>query len=249
MATQCLAAAVESLEQRGLSLIWGPMQFSIWHSYRLMTRGFSAPPFIGEPRNPPYYPAFFEAAGFSPLAQWRSWDLTQEELSTLVAAASAMPPGLLAEQGLHVATYEAARFDQLLRDFHLVANESFKDNLGYAAIELDEFSAVFSPMKPLLQPELVLVLYDGEERPQGLAYCYPDPRCGVVLHTMALLPAVRGKGVVSAFAINGAIRAARDWGQGGAVGALAKEGRTLYDKIGAPSREYTLFELRRTGSA
>jgi hypothetical protein len=39
----------------------------------------------------------------------------------------------------------------------------------------------------------------------------------------------------------GLLRTAQERGFTHAVGALAKEGRTLYDKAGPPSREYRLY--------
>lgn len=36
-------------EERGICRIWGPMNFDIWHGYRLMTKGFDQKLFYGEP--------------------------------------------------------------------------------------------------------------------------------------------------------------------------------------------------------
>jgi hypothetical protein len=67
-----LDTAIAFLKEQGCTYIWGPMAFSIWHSYRFKTDCWEDPPFMGEPQNPPYYPEYFERYGFSLSEQWES---------------------------------------------------------------------------------------------------------------------------------------------------------------------------------
>lgn len=72
VAKQLIDAAIFWLKTNAIKKSWGPFDFSIWHSYRFQTSGFDEKPYIGEPRNPPYYPAFFEKYGFKPTYDWQS---------------------------------------------------------------------------------------------------------------------------------------------------------------------------------
>ena len=70
-----IEAAMASLKSSGCRVAWGPMDGSIWTSYRFMTAGFEGPSFYGEPRNKRWYPAQFAAAGFEPVKTWSSFFL------------------------------------------------------------------------------------------------------------------------------------------------------------------------------
>ncbi len=72
IARSLLDAAILYLKEKGCKTVWGPMDFSIWHQYRFMSSGFERHPFYGEPRNPEYYPAFFEQYGFETKTSWES---------------------------------------------------------------------------------------------------------------------------------------------------------------------------------
>jgi hypothetical protein len=241
-AHSCLRAATSWLQAQGTRVVWGPMQFSIWHGYRLMTRGFEHPSFLGEPRNPSYYPRLFESFGFSPLARWRSWDLSRAALKQIVDSANSTAPELQAS-GFRAVPFDPNQFQESLGDLHHLADVGFRDNIAYSSVDFDEFEAIFNRMRPLIFPDLVLIVRDRTDAPHGFVYCYPDPQCGVVLHTMVLLPSIRGKGGVGALVTNTALKAALQRGGERTVGALAKEGRTLYDKVGEATREYALYQL------
>jgi hypothetical protein len=62
-----LEHAIEWLrEKHDLQRIWAPVNFDIWHGYRLMTRGFEEKTFYGEPYNKIYYPGFLAALALPP---------------------------------------------------------------------------------------------------------------------------------------------------------------------------------------
>lgn len=240
----CLSTACSWLRSQGALEIWGPMQFSIWHGYRFMTHGHDLPAFAGEPRNPVYYPRLFEQYGFVPFAQWRSWDLSREELTTIVDAAERA----LTEEpatGFHMKAVTEGEIDEALRAIHQLCVASFSRNVGFCPIGLAEFEATFQPLKPLVGKNYLFLLLDEKEAPQGFIFTYPDARCELVLHTMALTPSTRGRGVVNQL-VSAAIGSGVRRGNRRAVGALAKAGPTLYDKIGAASREYWLYQLPAT---
>lgn len=72
IAEKLLNAGKEFLKQQNCTRIWGPMEFSIWHNYRYITDNFNSKPFLGESRNPEYYPAFFKRYGFVEKYNWQS---------------------------------------------------------------------------------------------------------------------------------------------------------------------------------
>ena len=69
-ARRLLDAACTWLDKRGCRVVRGPMNFSTWYDYRLVTRATAAGYIPGEPYHPAHYPALFEAAGFKPVATY-----------------------------------------------------------------------------------------------------------------------------------------------------------------------------------
>jgi len=258
-----LDAAVGWLSQRGARRVLGPMDFSIWHGYRLMTRGFQTDPFLGEPRNPPMYPELFEAAGFKPGPRWYSWDLAREHLEGMRRAAAARAqPESFAAAGMTLAPFDLERFDESLSHAYELLVEAFSEHAGFTPISREEFSTLFAGMRQLLIPELVPMMWTAERRAVGFGYLYPDhaelfraargqadrlpqppwPRPDrLVFHTVAVQKDHRRQGMVET-ALAPLLEEALRRGFTRGVGALAKEGPTMYSKTGAPSREYALYE-------
>ncbi len=272
-AAAVLEAATGWLRAQGLARAWGPMNGTIWHAYRFMTVGHETEPFLGEPRNPYYYPALFEAFGFQPLARWRSWDLSRAQLEAM-AMASEMLKGTHLEDGYR---YEPFRLDEAgfaldLPRAHEVLQEGFSENLGYTPLPLAEFAALFGGMRAFLIPELSPFSVDPTGRTIGVGYLYPDagpalrelkgdasrlgelpallaarPPSRLVFHTMAVRKPDRRPKLVESYLhrLLGHLLARPELTA--AVGALAKEGRTIYEKTGEPTREYALYALDLAG--
>jgi hypothetical protein len=258
-----LDAAMGWLSQQGARRALGPMDFSIWHAYRFMTRGFQTDPFLGEPRNPPLYPELFEASGFTSHARSFSWDLTREHLEGMRRAAAARAqPEAFAAAGMRLAPFDLQQFDESLSHAHGLLVEAFSDHAGFTPISREEFSVLHAGMRQLIVPELVPVMWSAERRAVGFGYLFPDyaevfraargqverlpsppwPQPDRLLfHTVAVQKDHRRQGMVET-ALVGLIEEAFRRGFTRAVGALAKEGPTMYSKTGAPSREYTLYE-------
>lgn len=264
-----LDAAVEWLREQGCGEVWGPMDHSIWHRYRLMTHGFETDPFLGEPRNPAWYPGLFQAAGWSSRARWYSWDLQPPHLDAMHMFAMSKRQPELTQAGYRYHPFDLERFDEELVRVHAVLSEGFAGNLGFTPLPLSEFQALFGPMRAVLIPELAPLVTAPDGSTIGFGYVFPDlapamsaaraagrpldaaaarahPPERLVFHTMVGVASARGLGLV-------------DWGLAElmdhvtargfrrAVGALAKEGPTIYTKTGLPTREYTLF-ARQAGA-
>ncbi len=261
-----LDAAFGWLAARGVRRVWGPMNFSIWHGYRFMVRGFERSPFAGEPRNPPYYPEHFEAAGFTPLARYHSWDLDLEQLRMLQQVAEKMADReSLNAAGLHLAPLDLDHFESQMEHVHRLLTEAFSDNLGFVPIHSEDFMSLYGGMKAIAMPEIIPLMWSREGQAVGFGYLFPDYAQALrkmngesgllgklrfllgrerpdrlILHTVAVQKDFRRRGMVETVLAD-LLHTALARGFTHAVGALAKEGRTLYDKAGPPSREYRLY--------
>lgn len=251
VAEALLEAALAWLRARGAARAWGPMNFSMWHQYRLMTSGFDREPFLGEPYNPPYYPDYFERFGFEPLATYRSWDLDAAVLGQMLGRLEPFVPAMeQANPGYRSEPLRVDRFREEVARLHGVLSESFATVVEYSPIDEDELHFIFTGYDRFMVPELARIIIDPEDRPVGYIATYPDvaPQARgedrgpdrVVLHTMALAPGHRRRKLIEQFCVPIG-RAMLEGGYARAVGALAREGPTIYDAAGEPTRSYALY--------
>lgn len=257
---QALLHAAESwLAEQGRRTVHGPINLNVYNTYRLQTEGFDTRPFLGEPRALPYYAGLLAAAGYVRHAHWRSWDIPGAAMPMMDAHMRAMAQG---DQNYRLHTL-ASHGEAMLPDLHGLAMEIFGENYGFAPIDLAEFLQVYQGMLLVFQhkaPEMLGVFY-RDDRPAGFGLIYPDharffqqadgdaaalagfgaaESAGIVLHTFGVVKSQRQTTLPYAMFAE-AFDAIRPRQPKILFGALAKEGRTAYDSLGAPSRGYAVF--------
>jgi len=203
-AERLLREASASLRVAGAARVLGPMNGSTWARYRFALApdtpaGALEPPFLGEPTNPPDYPAWFARAGFAPVVAYESRiqrDLTTADPRAGQAAAQ------VAAAGLHLETLALDRLEPVLGEIHALSLESFGDNAYYRPIAREVFVAMYTPLRPILDPDLVLLARDAAGALVGFSFAYVDPLGAaagapgrVVLKTLVTRPAFRGVGL------------------------------------------------------
>lgn len=182
----------------GTDRVLGPINGSTWGRYRLALPG-DAPPFLSEPTNPAEYVDDFAAAGFRVAAWYESARVTG--LSTPDQRAADAPERLRA-RGVTVRALRLDRFDEELEALYALTVEAFAENLYYAPITFAEFRARYTPLRPLLDPELVRLAEDEEGRLLGYVFAFPDlltmsagRPTRIVLKTLASARGARGLGL------------------------------------------------------
>ena len=173
VATVLLDAARDWLrDQHGLRRIWGPMDFDVWHSYRFMTRGFDQAPFYGEPDNKAYYPAYFEAYGFTRRRTWDSFEVVGRDALGAMIAASKTQHDRLVSCGYRFVSADNWDPNDETRLLHDLISRSFAGFLGYTPIALDEFATLYRRLKGAVALPMSFVLHDPAGRPVGFAITY-----------------------------------------------------------------------------
>jgi GNAT superfamily N-acetyltransferase len=197
-----LHEAVTHLGQAGAELVVGPMDGTTWGRYRLALPSPGAddpPPFLTEPVNPPEYPAQFEEAGFAPVSHYESRliaDLASLEERTREAE------DRMAAAGYLIAPMNAGRFGGTMDALYDLSLRAFADNPFFSPIRRDAFQAMYDPVRSFLDPELVLLAHDAEDRVLGFVFGFPDlleagegrPR-RVVVKSLAVDHAARSAGM------------------------------------------------------
>lgn len=265
VAQALLEAACHWVAAQGRTELHGPVDLHIFNRYRVQTAGFETTPFLGEPRSPSYYPALLEAAGFRPHARWHSWDLSASQLQSMYQYLQQKIEQIRAQRP---AAYRLQTFrpEALQTDLELawqIGMEVFSSNYGYTPLDLPEFMQAFAGISQLMQlhPDLFGLFYHGQDV-IGLGYAYLDyapffqrlngDNTGfqaivaeqperLVLHTFGIQPAHRHSELAYDMFYYG-LKHGLARGVKAGIGALAKEGRTIYDQFGPPSRSYAVYQ-------
>lgn len=240
-----IRAAEDWLRAQGCTHARGPLDGSTWQRYRVNVGPHDRPLFIGEPDADP---APWVAAGYTPCKRY----------STLLAHNG---PQIQATRDRNAALRGAGwtlqaldqlgSFDEALDLFFEMSLAAFADNFSYSPIDRAGFGALYQPLRPLIQPHLVLVARSPEGEAAGFSFSYPDyanPGLKqVILKTLAVLPAHRGKGLGS-WMVGEKHRILEETGfTGGGLHALMSAGNTsqrISRKLGGLVREYVLFEKK-----
>lgn len=167
-------------DERGITRIWGPLNFDIWHGYRIMTSGFGEAPFLGEPRNKPYYPSMFERAGFSVRHEWCSIEIAGRDDLEALATRSEYRYRQALSSGYRFRPIDAECVDERRRLYDLEM-ASFRGLLGYVPLSFSDFEAQFSAYARLISLRYFFLAVDPRGNPAGFSVAYPDRNDGVRL--------------------------------------------------------------------
>lgn len=247
-----LRAASERLTEAGAELVVGPMDGSTWARYRLALPaedGTDPAPFLTEPVNPPAYPAHFEAAGFAPVSHYVS--RLVEDLDAL-ADRTREVEDQLAAAGHRIEPMDPGRYAATLEAIYELSLRAFAANPFYSPIRRDTFLSMYEPMRASVDPELVLLARDAEDRLVGFIFGFPDlldpgdgPPSRVVVKSLAVDDSARGAGLGSLL-VHEIHRRAAGRGYQCAVHALMhveNPSHRISRRAGSVFRRYALFGM------
>jgi hypothetical protein len=174
VARELLAQASHWLRTKhGVRRIWGPMQFDIWHGYRLMTRGYDGETFFGEPYNKPYYPGLFENHGFAVRKYWYSFTLSGRASLRKLIEPWAKEHARALTDGYYFTPIDIQDVYSVTA-LHSIIERSYHGFLGITRLEFAEFNEVFAGYAGALDPRFAIGGWDGGGNLCGFAIAYPD---------------------------------------------------------------------------
>jgi len=159
-------------EENGIKRIWGPMNFDIWHSYRLMTKGFDQKLFCGEPYNKPYYPDLFQQSGFEAKYAWDSVEISGREALESMISRGKSRYELLVTRGYRFEAFNVRKFKHELRKLHHVLCRSYGEFLGFTPITFEDFARLSTGLRYALQPELSMFAYNENNELAGFSVSF-----------------------------------------------------------------------------
>jgi len=236
-----MQACEEWLREKGKKRIEGPINLNMLAGYRFQVSGFDTQAFPGEPRNPDYYPDLFSSLGYREVALWQSWDISPLALLGLRAFDWLQRARRRAttSSGYRIEVLRTDHLEEETRKIHYLVHEVFADNYGFSPIDLVEHIQMQgAAMDGSARVAGAFLYHSAQREPVGFSYGFYMGRTGI-FHTFGVTKAHRGSGGADLLFHQG-LQEIRSQGVSRAIGALAKAGKSKYERIGRPRRAYAI---------
>jgi GNAT superfamily N-acetyltransferase len=170
--------------ERGLKVMRGPMNFSTNESCGLLIEGFDTPPTVLMTHNPSFYAHLLTGTGLQPVKTLLSYEVTAGPVTDKVLALASQARE---RAGLSFRPINMKRFREEVDQVKSVYNEAWERNWGFVPMTDAEFEHLAADLKPVLDPDLVLLAFvDGEMA--GFSLAVPDVNQILIRMNGRLLP-------------------------------------------------------------
>jgi len=138
----------------------GPLSFSIYDEVGLLVEGFDSIPAMFQSHNPPYYPQFLGELGFRKTFDFYALRVTKrfpvEPLEAKIAE-------ILQGQNLRLTPLDPRDLERRRQEVYELFNEAWSSNWCHIPLTTKQFNVFYEELKPLLRPNLVKLLLDGDD--------------------------------------------------------------------------------------
>jgi len=171
VAKALLDRAWQWLQQRGATVMRGPVNPSTNYDCGMLIDGFDSDPMVMMPYNPPYYPELMGEAGLRKAKDLFAYASTVAGVGT--DKSERVAAKAVAAAGITVRPIDTKNFNAEVEKVWHVYNSAWERNWGFVPMSREEFALMGKEMKQILKPELVLI---GEVKSQvvGFAIALPD---------------------------------------------------------------------------
>jgi GNAT superfamily N-acetyltransferase len=166
------------LKGKGLSVMRGPMNFSVNEECGFLIEGFDEPPMLMTPYNPPYYNGLMAEYGLVKAKDLHAYvhDVKPELPEKIMRVAA-----IAEKKGITARQVTKDNFMQVMRDFREIYNVAWEHNWSFIPMSGRELEYSSEQIKPIAVHDLIVVAEkDGE--PVGIIGMVPD--FNVVLRNM-----------------------------------------------------------------
>lgn len=234
------------LRSRGLPSIAAPRTDPLYGG--LVVDGFDEPQVFLTPHNPPYYPTLLCEAGFTPETHLVSYRFDRAHVPTI-----RVPRGV----GVTVRSIDLDDWDREVSRLHAFQESVFAGRRARVPRHPPQTTALVERLRPIIDPDLVLLADDPEGGTAGVLVCLPDAwqRCdGRARPTRARLlsigvrPGWRGRGAAVAMAAELTTRLLDD-GYASLEASWIQQGNITPQRLaramrGARSRSVAIYRYR-----
>lgn len=175
VANALLETAENWVRGQGMNLIRGPLNFSLNQEAALLIDGFDTPPMVMMTHNPRYYGGLIEARGYT-----KAMDLFAY-ISNMQEDWPKAPPKLvhvaakaMQRSGIRIRKVDMRKFDREVELIKAVYNQAWLNNWGFVPMTEHEMDHLAAGLKPMVDPNLILIAETTEGVPVGVSLTLPD---------------------------------------------------------------------------
>jgi len=175
IADTLLGAAEGWGREQGMAIIRGPLNFSTNHELGLLIDGFDEPPMVMTTYNPRYYARLLGARGYA-----KAMDLFAY-IGDLNERWNNPPPKVLRvadlaakKAGIRVRKANMRHFDAEVRRAKQIYDQAWTRNWGFVPLTDREADYLAASLKPVIDPDLVLIAETSDGTPVGISISLPD---------------------------------------------------------------------------
>lgn len=161
------------LGERDITILRGPMNFSVHEECGLLIEGFDEPPMIMMPYNFAYYQKLLEKSGMSKAKDLYAY--ITDVMATFPEKVYRVAD-IAGKQGIKIRPINPKLLDEEMKIFKKLYDSAWERNWGHLPMTDEEIKHMAVKLKPIMVPELVLIAeYNGE--PVGFMMFLPDLNC------------------------------------------------------------------------
>lgn len=175
VADALLGAVEDWVRAQGMTIIRGPLNFSTNDEIGTLVEGFDEPPLVMMTYNPRYYPALIEGHGYSKAMDMYAYivDLA-ERMQNAPSKVFHVAEKAAQKEGIRVRKLDMRHFDREVGLLKQVYNSAWERNWGFVPMTDAEIDHLASGLKPLLDPNLLLIAETADGTPVGISMALPD---------------------------------------------------------------------------
>lgn len=176
--------------------IIGPMNGSTWYNYRV-SASHKTNSYLLDLTHPEYYGKLFE---HSRLSIFRRYFTYKEMISKRPYQKFAATERQFNQRGIQVRPVNMDHFERELVSIYHLNIEAFSANFLYTPINQDSFKSIYLQLKPIINPEFILLAENKKGELLGFIFCventFDQKSKGLIVKTIARkeCPDVKGLG-------------------------------------------------------
>lgn len=175
VAEQLLATAERYARERHATVVRGPLNFSTNHELGLLIEGFDEPPMVMMTYNPRSYAPMIERAGYHKAMDLYAYigDL-DERWNNAEPAIFRIADKAAKKAGIRIRKPDMRHFDQEVQRVKQIYSRAWTHNWGFVPLTEKEADYLAASLKPVIDPDLVLIAETAEGEPIGMSISLPD---------------------------------------------------------------------------
>ena len=172
-ATLLLDAARGWLIQRSMRAMRGPWSLTS-QEWGLVVEGFTPPPVLMAPYNPPHYADLLVGFGLAKVKDLLVYYADAAEGYDIPPRYLTITDRVQQRYGINVRSVDITRLADEVATLMELSNQAIGDNWGYYPVTAAESQAIARDLRQIIHPQAVLIAEDPSGNPIGFAIALPD---------------------------------------------------------------------------